>query len=134
MATEVAAPAIDAALVRALAEIVGGRRVLVRESELVTYASDGLPSYHHQPALAVFPGTRDEVVRVVRALAERGVPFVPRGAGTGLSGGALAQGTVVIGLNRLKRIIAIDAENRLAVVEPGVVNVALSRAAGAFGL
>ena len=62
------------------------------------------------------------------------LPFVPRGAGTGLSGGALADGVVLIGLNRLKRIISIDAENGLAVVEPGVVNVALSRAVAAHGL
>ncbi|HXT14475.1 MAG TPA: FAD-linked oxidase C-terminal domain-containing protein [Gemmatimonadaceae bacterium] len=128
------APAIDQSLASRLAGIVGERRVLFRPSELLTYTSDGLPSYFKQPGLAVFPGTRDELVAVVRALAERGVPFVPRGAGTGLSGGALADGVVLIGLNRLTRIVSVDAENALAVVEPGVINAALSRAVAPLGL
>ncbi len=128
------ATAIDQSLADRLAEIVGTRRVLFRPSELLTYSSDGLPSYHKQPGLAVFPGTRDELVAVVRELAARGLPFVPRGAGTGLSGGALADGVVLVGLNRLTRIVSVDAENQLAVVEPGVVNVALSRAVAAHGL
>src|SRR5205085_4827524 len=82
----------------------------------------------------VFPGTRDEVVAVVRELAKDHIAFVPRGAGTGLSGGALADDVVLIGLNRLTRILSVDAENCLAVVEPGVVNVSLSRAVAADGL
>jgi glycolate oxidase subunit GlcD len=127
-------PQIDQALASRLAEIVGERRVLYRPSELLTYTSDALPSYHKQPGIAVFPGTRDEVIAVVRELAARQLPFVPRGAGTGLSGGALADGVVLIGLNRLSRIISIDAENALAVVEPGVVNAALSRAVATHGL
>ncbi|MGH7670396.1 MAG: FAD-binding protein, partial [Gemmatimonadaceae bacterium] len=126
--------AVDAQLASRLAAIVGERRVLWRRGDLLAYDSDGLPSYHRQPSCAVFPGTRDEVVAVVRTLAEDGVPFVPRGAGTGLSGGALADGGVLLGLNRLTRILSIDAVNRLAVVEPGVVNVALSRAAAPYGL
>jgi len=117
-----------------LLSIVGARRVLERPSELLAYASDGLPSYHVTPGVAVFPGTRDEVIAVVRALAARHIPFVARGAGTGLSGGALADGVVLLGLNRLKRIMSVSADDRLAVVEPGVVNVALTRAASAFGL
>ena len=108
--------------------------MLFRANELLAYSADGLPSYSKLPALAVFPGSRDEVIAVVRELAATGVPFVPRGAGTGLSGGALAEGVVLVGLNRLRRIISIDPENRLAVVEPGVVNVSLTRAASAYGL
>ena len=125
---------IDESLASRLAEIVGEKRVLFRGGELLAYSSDGLPGYFKQPSIAVFPGTRDEVVGVVRVLAERGVPFVPRGAGTGLSGGALADGVVLLGLNRLTRILSIDPENALAVVEPGVVNVALSRAVSSYGL
>ena len=124
----------DLALAERLAEIVGERRVLFHGGELLVYSSDGLPGYVKRPLLAVFPGTRDEAVEVVRELARRGVPFVPRGAGTGLSGGALADGVVLLGLNRLSRIISIDPENALAVVEPGVVNAALSRAAAPHGL
>ena len=117
-----------------LAEIVGGRGVLKRPSELVVYRSDGLPGYSKQPRLAVFPRTRDELIAVVRQLAAARVPYVPRGAGTGLSGGALADGVVIVGLNRLTRILSIDPVERLAVVEPGVVNVALTRAATPYGL
>ena len=117
-----------------LIELVGPRGVLARPSELVVYRSDGLPGYSKQPRLAVFPRTRDEVIAVVRLLAEMKVPFVPRGAGTGLSGGALADDVVLVGLNRLTRILSIDPIERLAVVEPGVVNVALTRAATPYGL
>ena len=117
-----------------LADIVGSRGVLARPNELVVYRSDGLPGYSKQPRLGVFPRTRDELVAVVRLLAEHGVPFVPRGAGTGLSGGALADDVVLVGLNLLTRILSIDPVERLAVVEPGVVNVALTRAATPYGL
>jgi len=124
----------DDGLARALAAIVGERRVLERPGELRAYESDGLPGYQQRPSLAVFPGTRDETIAVVRLFAERGVRFVPRGAGTGLSGGALADDIVLLGLHRLRRIVSIDAENCRAVVEPGVVNAALSRAAAPYGL
>ena len=106
----------------------------MRPSELQVYASDGLPGYHKHPGIAVFPGTRDETIAVVRALAEARVPFVPRGAGTGLSGGALADGVVLLCLNRLKQIIRVDPDNQLAVVEPGVVNARLTKAAAPYGL
>jgi glycolate dehydrogenase FAD-linked subunit len=132
--TTAVTPPIDQALADRFAEIVGARRVLYRPSELLAYTADALPSYHKRPGLAVFPGNRDEVIAIVRELAARGLPFVARGAGTGLSGGALADGVVLIGLNRLSRILSVDAENCLAVVEPGVVNVALTRAVAAHGL
>lgn len=125
---------VDAGLARTLAEIVGDNHVLSRQSQLLVYNSDGLPGYRKQPSLAVFPGTRDEVIAVVRALHDAGAPFVPRGAGTGLSGGALADGIVLLGLNRLKKILSIDVENRTATVEPGVVNLNLDRAVGPKGL
>ncbi|HEX7940060.1 MAG TPA: FAD-linked oxidase C-terminal domain-containing protein [Gemmatimonadaceae bacterium] len=117
-----------------LRAIVGPRRVLERPSELLAYGSDALPGYQKNPNLAVFPGSRDEVIAVVRELAKDNVPFVPRGAGTGLSGGALADGLVLLGLNRLRRVISVDTVNQLAVVEPGVVNTSLSRAVATHGL
>ncbi len=117
-----------------LAEIVGERHALSRQSELLVYNSDGLPGYRRQPKLAVFPGSREEAVAVVRFLAEEGLPFVPRGAGTGLSGGALADDIVIIGLHRLKRIISLDVENRRATVEPGVVNLRLNKHVAPHGL
>jgi glycolate oxidase len=117
-----------ATLATALEQIVGAAHVLTRPPSLLVYRSDGLPGHRAIPSLAVFPGTRHEVVRVVRELAEAGAPFVARGAGTGLSGGALADGIVLLGLHRLKGILAIDAEARTATVEPGVVNATLSKA------
>jgi glycolate oxidase len=121
-------------LAERLADIVGERHVLRRPSELLVYNSDGLPGYRRQPRLAVFPGTREETVSVVRLLADEAVSFVPRGAGTGLSGGALADDIVVIGLHRLKRIISLDVENRRATVEPGVVNLRLNKHVAQYGL
>ena len=124
----------DPAVIERLAAIVGPKRVLARDGELLTYESDGLPTHHRRPSLAVFPGTRQEVIKVVRLLAELNLPFVPRGSGTGLSGGALADDVVLLGLHRLRQIISIDAENGLAVVEPGVVNSTLTRAVTPYGL
>jgi glycolate oxidase subunit GlcD len=122
------------ALAEDLRRIVGTSHVLERPTELLVYESDALPGYHKRPRVAVFPGTRDEVIAVVRTLHRTGAPFVPRGAGTGLSGGALADDVVLLGLQRLRRILAIDPVRRTATVEPGVVNAALSRAAAPHGL
>src|SRR6476646_1756001 len=121
-------------LAERLADIVGERHVLGRPSELLVYNSDGLPGYRRQPRLAVFPGTRDEAVAVVRYLAEQNLSFVPRGAGTGLSGGALADDIIIVGLHRLKKIISLDVENRRATVEPGVVNLRLNKHVAPHGL
>ncbi len=122
------------ALADRLETIVGERFVLQRESDLLVYNSDGLPGYRRMPRLAVFPGTREETIDVVRALAENGTAYVPRGAGTGLSGGALADDIVLLGLHRLKRVISIDPENLRATVEPGVVNLRLNRTVAPLGL
>ncbi len=118
-----------------LSAIVGPRHVRTAPAERVTYASDGLPTHRRTPGIVVLPGTREELIAAVRLLAQRGVPFVPRGAGTGLSGGALADhDAVLLVLTRLNRILDIDARNRRAVVEPGVVNVRLSSAVRSHGL
>ena len=94
-------------IVDELREIVGDRFVLSRPQELLVYNSDGLPGYRKQPSLGVFPGTRDETIAVVRLLAREKLSYVPRGAGTGLSGGALADDVVLLGLHRLTQIISI---------------------------
>src|SRR3954470_23952529 len=127
-------PSAASALAERLADIVGSQHVLLRQSELLVYNSDGLPGYRRQPKLAVFPGSRDEAIAVVRLLAGDRMPFVPRGAGTGLSGGALADDIVVIGVHRLKKIISLDVANRRATVEPGVVNLRLNRHVAPHGL
>ncbi len=122
------------ALAEKLESIVGERFVMRRESDLLVYNSDGLPGYRRMPRLAVFPGNREQAIEVVRTLAADGIPYVPRGAGTGLSGGALADDVVLLGLHRLKRIVSIDRENLRAVVEPGVVNLVLNRTVAPLGL
>jgi glycolate oxidase subunit GlcD len=118
-----------------MSRIVGPRWVRTRAAELATYRADGLPTHESTPGLVVLPGSRAEVIELLRELRDRGIPFVARGAGTGLSGGALADpDTVLITLTRLNRILAIQPERRRAVVEPGVVNLRLSEAAQKFGL
>ena len=122
-------------LARALADLVGEPHVRTAMAERATYARDGLPIHRRVPGVVVLPGTRDELIAVVRLLAAHHVPFVPRGAGTGLSGGALAdERAVLVVLTRLARILRIDPVNRVAVVEPGVVNARLSAAAAPHGL
>ena len=119
----------------AIEGIVGKRWVRRSAAELATYASDGLPTRHSTPAAVILPADREQVIEVVRVLAHHKVPFVPRGAGTGLSGGALGGSrSVNIALTRLSRIIDIDPVDRRAVVEPGVVNARLSQAAAKYGL
>jgi glycolate oxidase subunit GlcD len=125
----------DPALIAALAAIVGPKWVRSRASERRTYEADGLPTHASVPMVAVLPGNRAEVIAIVKLLAARGIGWVARGAGTGLSGGALADGkTVLIALTRLNRILAIDPVRRRATIEPGVVNAKLSEATAPVGL
>jgi glycolate oxidase subunit GlcD len=118
-----------------LRDIVGRDAVLTERDELLVYECDGLPQHKFAPRAVVFPRSTEEVSLVLRALARERVPFSPRGAGTGLSGGALAMNRgVVIELARMRRLLKIDTDNRLAVVQTGMVNAQLSRAAAPFGL
>ena len=115
--------------------VVGDAAVLSEPDELLVYECDGLPQHKYRPRAVVFPASTEQTSAVMRVLAAAGVPFTPRGAGTGLSGGALAlnQG-VVIELARLRQILKIDEANRIAVVQPGVVNSHVSRAVAHLGL
>ncbi|HVF21456.1 MAG TPA: FAD-linked oxidase C-terminal domain-containing protein, partial [Pyrinomonadaceae bacterium] len=109
--------------------IVGRDNVLSKADELLVYECDGLPHHKHRPRAVVFPSSTDETSAIMRELARAKVSFTPRGAGTGLSGGALALDSgVVIEFARMRKILRIDVENRLAVVQPGVVNLHVSRA------
>jgi glycolate oxidase subunit GlcD len=109
--------------------------VLSRPEDLLAYEADALTLSAHPPDAVVLPDTTDEVVGVVRACRAAGAPFVPRGAGTGLSGGAVAAcGGVVIECSRMDRILEVHPEDRYAVVQPGVINAELSRAVARHGL
>jgi len=122
-------------LIKNLGSIVGLENVLSKPDELLVYECDGLPHHKHRPRAVVFPSSTEQVSGVMKELASARVPFTPRGAGTGLSGGALALNDgVVVEMARMRKIIKIDADNRLAVVQPGVVNLHVSRAAAPFGL
>src|SRR4029078_550918 len=118
-----------------LQEIVGDEGVLSEADELLVYECDGLPQHKHRPRAVVFPSSTEETAAIMRELARASVPFTPRGAGTGLSGGALALNSgVVIEMARMRKILRIDTEKRIAVVQPGVVNLHVSRAVAPFGL
>jgi glycolate oxidase subunit GlcD len=122
-------------LIENLQAVVGRDNVLSKPDELLVYECDGLPQHKHLPRAVVFPSTTEETAAVMRVLGHAGVPFTPRGAGTGLSGGALALNSgVVIEMARMRRILKIDEANRLAVVQPGVVNAHVSRAVAYLGL
>lgn len=118
-----------------LREIVGEENVLTEPDELLVYECDGLPQHKHPPRAVVFPNSTEETSDVLSLLTEAGVSFAPRGAGTGLSGGALAVNRgVVIELARMRKILSVDTDNRLAVVQTGLVNAHLSRAVVPHGL
>src|SRR5438128_5443462 len=135
MVTSAAELETDDALAEELREIVGEDNVLSEPDELLVYECDGLPQHKHPPRAVVFPSSTEETSDVLHLLADEGVSFAPRGAGTGLSGGALAVNRgVVIELARMRRILRIDPENRLAIVEAGLVNANLSRAAAPYDL
>jgi glycolate oxidase len=118
-----------AELVRRLQKISGATHVLTHPDALATYRSDGLAHYRQTPLAAVLPASAEEVQQVVTACFEARVPWVARGAGTGLSGGALplAEGVLIV-LARLRRILSVELDDSQVVVEPGVTNLSISRA------
>jgi glycolate oxidase subunit GlcD len=118
-----------------LRDIVGDENVLSEPDELLVYECDGLPQHKHPPRAVVFPNSTEETSEVLALLHDEGVSFAPRGAGTGLSGGALAVNRgVVVEMARMRKVLDIDTENRLARVQTGLVNAHLSRAVSPFGL
>jgi glycolate oxidase len=123
-----------AALATALRAELGGAKVIDDRQELRTYECDGLAHYKVVPGLVVLAETTEDVVATVRACAGAGVPFVARGSGTGLSGGALphADGVLVV-TSRMRRILDVDRDSQRAVVEPGVINLQVTKAAAPHG-
>jgi glycolate oxidase len=118
-----------------LSRITGAEHVITDRGELRTYECDGLTAHRSVPAIAVLPGTAEETAAMVKACAAAGVPFVARGSGTGLSGGALPHPSgVLIVMTRMRSILEVDPVARRAVVEPGVTNLAVSKAAAPHGL
>lgn len=112
-----------------LAGVVGEREVIHDEEELIVYECDAYTLDKDAPTAVVFPQTVEQVTELVKYLNAKQIPYLARGAGTGLSGGCIpAEGGVVIGLNKMNRILEIDYRNRQVVVEPGVVNLWVTNA------
>ena len=123
-----------AALRRELTSVVGAGGVLSEPDELLVYESDGLTLLRALADFVVFPTSAEHVSAIVKLANREGLPFVARGAGTGLSGGCLpAEGGIVISLMRMNRVLEVDYENQIAIVEPGLVNLHLSWAVGPRG-
>jgi glycolate oxidase len=133
-------PPTDSKIVARRAEIVAALRAIVPdgvvadESGLATFDADALSAYHQMPLVCVLPFDRHQVSEVLKFAAREGIPIVPRGAGTSLSGGALPrEDGILIGMGRMKRILEIDYENGCVVVEPGVTNLNITKAVEAQG-
>src|SRR2546425_6083057 len=123
------------ALLSRLQGIVGHAYVLTSPEDVVVYEQDAFLVARALPDIVVLPGSTTEVAGVVRLVHEAGVPLVVRGAGTGLNGGSIPiAGGVMLVLTRMNRIVELDPRNRLAVVEPGAINVDVTAAAAQHGL
>jgi glycolate oxidase len=121
------------ALIRELRQVTGENYVLVEKEDVIVYEQDG-SIFQVMPEIVVLPGDVGEVSEAIKAAKRANVPIVPRGSGTGLAGGAVpAEGGIILCLTRLNRILKIDLENRLAIVEPGVINLELTNAVAKDG-
>ncbi len=138
----IALPAPDRTILARKAEIVAALRRLVADPEaviddpveLVPYETDAFTAYRRVPLAVVLPGSTEEVSRVLAYCAREGVPVVPRGAGTSLSGGAIPlEHAVVLGVARMNRVLAIDTANRTARVQAGITNLAITNAVAEHG-
>jgi glycolate oxidase len=127
-------PKTKASIIQQLERTVGPRAVLSRFEDLVAYECDGYTIHKGVPSIVVFPKSTQEVSAVVRLLHQNRIPYLPRGAGTGLSGGATAlNGEVIISLVRMNKLLDVDYANRRAVVQPGFVNLKLSNSIASRG-
>ena len=121
--------------IQKLRKILPADAIVTDREELLVYECDGLPQHKVPPRAVVFADSTEQVSNIVRTLHGDGVPFTARGAGTGLSGGALALGDgIVIELAKMRRLLRIDPDSRIAMVETGMVNSDLSRKAQLYGL
>ena len=122
-------------LIFQLGEILSDEYLLTSEEDLKPYECDGLSAYQQLPVAVALPGDIEQVQQIVRICSQLKVPIVARGAGTGLSGGALPhEGGIILGLSRFNKIFEIDTANQMARVQPGVRNLAITEAARPYGL
>jgi glycolate oxidase len=122
------------AIARELTAIVGSRYVIQKREELIVYECDGLASYRERPQMVVLPKSSEEVAAIVQLCDRRNVPWIARGAGTGLSGGALpTPGCLLIGTARMNQILKVDLANQRVTVQPGVINNWVTQAVSGAG-
>ena len=122
-------------LITQLSEVLSTEHLLTSQEDLKPYECDGLAAYQRLPVAVVLPDTIEQVQKIVKICSHFQTPVVARGAGTGLSGGALPhEGGIILGLSRFNKILEIDTENQMARVQPGVRNLAISEAAHPYGL
>ncbi len=127
-------PDMKKRFIHAMISLLGKTAVLHQYEELVSYECDGYTIHKGLPSAVLFPANTEQVAAVVKYMAEHQIPFIPRGAGTGLSGGATAlNGEVLISLVRMNKLIRVDYKNRRAVVQPGFVNLKLSTSISSEG-
>ena len=125
---------MNARLVSEFRSIVGDAGLVSGPEQLRTYECDGLTLFRVVPELVLLPATSQEVQAIVKLCHRERIPFVARGSGTGLSGGALpVKGGIVIGVSRMNRILEVDVPNARVVVEPGVTNSAITAAVSPHG-
>jgi len=130
-----ALPARQREVAAALRAFLPARAVLFEEEDTRPYECDGLTAYRQLPMVVALPETEEQVQRVLKTCSSMKVPVVPRGAGTGLSGGALPPGEgVLLSMAKFMRVLRVDPRGRVAVVQPGVRNAAISDVAAPFGL
>jgi glycolate oxidase len=121
--------------IRTLTELFGAANVLHEKEDLLTFGYDATPEIQHLPDVVVFPTATEQVIALVKFAREEGLPIVPRGSGTGLSGGSVAvNGGIVLCLTRLNKILEIDEENLTATAQAGVVTLDFFDALSAKGL
>jgi glycolate oxidase subunit GlcD len=126
---------LSTSVLRDLREVVGGDWVLTDQDRLLVYEADAQTAHNQAPQAVVLPADTEEVAGVFRILHREEIPLVPRGAGTGLSGGAVTlHGGVVVGTSRMNRILEVDPQNRRALLQCGVLNAHLSAAVASHGL
>ena len=121
-------------ITKKLEQILGKKAVIKRKNELLTYECDGLPQYRQRPALVILPQTTEQVAQIVRLCNQYQIPWIARGAGTGLSGGALpVEDCLLIATARMNEIVEIDRENQRITVQPGVINNWVTQAVSGAG-
>ena len=120
-------PSDNSQLIRNFSEILGSEQILTDPADRIVYECDGLVLNKRMPDVVVLPRTTEEIAAIVKICNQHDVPYLARGAGTGLSGGAVAyNGGVILQLSRMNQILEIDYDDEIAVVQPGVVNIQLS--------